>query len=191
LDRTVLRDIVIRVPGTIGSDHPHCFAAERITESLEHPYLIGEAVHPLAPLGIGLHHRLAPGVSDHALQRHVLLHGIGAYTTWKVLLEKRERPDEGLLGGVVRAQCEGGKERWPPPTIVGAVGAAHDRLDMHAIEGTSGFPLFHEIAECGCTDDRKDHLVDHAGRVIQAGLCHAREPPGFPMHPFTACRRSS
>jgi hypothetical protein len=85
LDLKVLGDIVIRVPIAIGPDDPDFFAAELVTETLEHTHLIGEAVHPLAPLGIGFHHRLAPGLPDHALQRDVLLHGIGAYTTGEVL----------------------------------------------------------------------------------------------------------
>ena len=88
------------------------------------------------------------------------------------------------MGGVVRAKFQGREEWWQHPAIVGAVGAAHDRLDVRAIEGSRGFPLFDEIAECGLTDDRKDHLVDHAGRVIEARLRQAIEHPGFPMHPF-------
>ena len=44
---------------------------------------------------------------DHAFQRHGLLHGIGPDTTGEVLLEERERPDEGLMGGVVRAKFQG------------------------------------------------------------------------------------
>ena len=111
LNLKVLGDIVIRVPIAIGPDDPEFFAAELITEGLEHTYLIGEAVHPLAPLGIGFHHRLAPGVPDHAFQRHVLLDGIGPDTTGEVLLEERERTDEGLMGGVVRAKFQGRKER--------------------------------------------------------------------------------
>jgi hypothetical protein len=65
---------------------------------------------------------------------------------------------------------------------VGAVGAAHDGLDVRPIERSRRFPLFDEIAECGLTDDRKDHLVDHAGRVIEAGLRQAIEHASFPMH---------
>jgi hypothetical protein len=103
LDRKVLGDILIRVPIAIGPDHPDFFAAELVTEGLQHTHLIGEAVHPLAPLGISLHYRLTPVVPDYLLQWHVLLHGIRADTTGKVLLEERERPDEGLMGGVVRA----------------------------------------------------------------------------------------
>jgi hypothetical protein len=119
LDLKVLGDIVIRVPIAIGPDDPDFFAAELVTESLEHTHLIGETVHPLAPLGIGFHHRLAPGLPDHALQRDVLLHGIGAYTTWEVLFEERERPDEGLMGDVVRAKCQGREERRQHSAIVG------------------------------------------------------------------------
>jgi hypothetical protein len=39
-----------------------------------------------------------------------------------------------------------------------------------------------EITERCLTDERKDHLVDHAGRVIEAGLRQAIEHAGFPMH---------
>ena len=88
------------------------------------------------------------------------------------------------MGGVVRAKFQGREERGQHPAIVGAVGAAHDRLDVRAIEGSRGFPLFDEIAERRLTDDRKDHLVDHAGRVIEARLRQAIEHAGFPMHPF-------
>ena len=60
LDRKVLGDILIRVPIAIGPDDPDFFAAELVAQGLQHTHLIGEAVDPLAPLGIGFDHRLAP-----------------------------------------------------------------------------------------------------------------------------------
>jgi hypothetical protein len=39
-----------------------------------------------------------------------------------------------------------------------------------------------ESAERGLHDNRKDHLVDYTGGVREAGLHHALEHPGFPMH---------
>src|SRR5437870_10765567 len=69
-----------------------------------------------------------------------LLHGIGADTTGEVWLEERKRTDEGLMGSVIRAKFQDSQEGWQHATIVGAVGAAHDRLDVRAIEGAGGFP---------------------------------------------------
>jgi hypothetical protein len=178
----VLRNILIRVPIAIRSDHPHFFAAELVAQGLQDPHLVGEAVDPLVSLGIGFEHGLAPVVPNDPLQRDVLLDGIGAHATGEIALEERERPDERLVGGVVRAKFQGLKEWGQHPAIVGAVGAAHDRLDVRAIEGACRFPLFDEVTERGLTDDRKDHLVDHAGRVLEARLCHAIEHAGFAMH---------
>jgi len=182
LDLKVLGAILIRVPLAIGPDHPDFFAAELVTQGLEHAHFIGEAVDPWAPRGIGLQHCLAPVVPDHPLPGHVLLHGLRADTTGEGRLEERERPEERLRSGVGRAKFPGGQERGQHRAIVGAGRATHDRLDVRAIEGTCGFPLFREIAERRLTDDRTDHLVDHAGGVVEARLRHAIEHPGCPMH---------
>jgi hypothetical protein len=141
VDLKVLGDILIRVPMAISPDHPKFFAAELVAQGLQDTHLVGEAVDPLAPLGIGFDHGLAPVVPDDPLQRDVLLDGIGANATGEIALEERERPDERLVGGVVRAKFQGLEERRQHPAIVGAVGAAHDRLDVRAIEGSRGLPL--------------------------------------------------
>jgi hypothetical protein len=182
VDLKVLGDSLIRVPRAISPDDPKFCAAELVAPGLQDTHLVGATVDPLAPLGIGVDHGLAPVVPDDPLQRDVLLDGIGAHATGEIALEERERPDERLVGGVVRAQFQGLEERRQHPAIGGAGGAAPDRLEVRTLEGSRRVPLLDESTERGLPDDRNDHLVDHAGRVIEAGLGQAREHAGCPMH---------
>jgi hypothetical protein len=80
VDLKVLGDILIRVPIAISPDHPTFFAAELVAQGLQDTHLVGETVDPLAPLGIGFDHGLAPVVPDDPLQRDVL-DGIGVNAT--------------------------------------------------------------------------------------------------------------
>ena len=170
-----------RVPIALRPAHPHVLAAKLVAQGWQDTQRVGEAVAPLAPLGIGCEHGRAPVLPAAPRPRAVRRDGRGAPAPGESALAARERPEEPLRGGVVRATFPGLEERGQPPARVRAIGAAHARLDGRTREGARRLPLFDEITERGLTDDRQAPLVAHAGRVSEAGRRQAIEPAGLPM----------
>ncbi len=116
-----------------------------------------------------LHDDIAPQRADDAVQRHVLLDGVGAQPAVGVAADQVKRPDHRLVRVVVGAEVESGQQVQHRAPIMAAVGAADRGAERRAVGGAGRLALAHQVVERLLAHHGEQHLTDGAVRLLDGG----------------------
>jgi hypothetical protein len=160
------RQIIVRVPVTIGADDPDFLASKFVAKRLQHADLISDPVDAGPSLRVLLDDRLPPKTAGDAVDRHGLLDGKGVQLAVGVTLQKIEGLNDRTMVHIVGAEIQSSEDLRHHAAIMAFVRVPDHRAQSGPIGRPRGLPFLDQVAQGLFADDRKhDFPHDPVGAV--------------------------